>query len=102
MITSQVSSTARETSSLGCAHPTVLRDVEDHAVGIPVLALEMEGLPLNWQVHEEGAAAGLDGLGLAVQVVAPEADVMDAYIVLAAFLASGSVGLVLEKGKADR
>src|SRR5579862_981202 len=84
------------------ADPALVRDVEDDAVGVAELLLVIERVLVLGQVEEELAAGGLDVLPRLVEVVDDEAEMMGADIVLAALLAGGVVGLVVQQRQVDR
>src|SRR6185312_6717033 len=81
--------------------PAFLRDVEDDAVGILELALEVLFLSVIAEVEEELAAARLDLLLRLGQVVDLEAEVVRADVAFRIVEARTALAEVVEKGEVD-
>src|SRR2546423_1879485 len=81
--------------------PALLRDVEDHAVGILELALEVLLLGVAAEVEEELAAHGLDLLLRLGEVVDLEAEVVRADVVLRVVETRAALAEVVEQREVD-
>src|SRR5581483_10889139 len=80
--------------------PALVRDVEDDAVRVAELALEVHPAAAL-QLAVELAAVRADALAERLQVVDDEAHVVDADEILAALVARGVVGMELEEREVD-
>src|SRR5205085_12299276 len=87
-------------SSFLDSDPALVRDVEDDAVRVAELALEVDAAAaLQLAVKAPAVALGL--FGVLLEVVDDEADVMQAVEILAALIARRVVGVELEQRQID-